>query len=142
VQAALLICNHYEQLGLADQAAYAAAQYAGLIENQARQLPAEEAADLWEKAQVVYTRLEAWPQALECAQQAASLAPQDYDKRLTHARLLLQQEEFDAAVEEFQWCLQRRPNDPGLQAAHTRAQQGRYRRASNVAPADFLEPLR
>lgn len=142
MNAALLICNHYEQVGLAEEAQYAAAQYAGLIEKEAQQLPANEAAALWEKAQVVYTRLEAWPQALACAEQAAHLEPQDYDKRLAYGRLLLQEERFDDAVEEFQWCLQRRPNDPGLQAAHTRAQQGRYRRASNVAPADFNEPLR
>jgi tetratricopeptide (TPR) repeat protein len=142
MHSALLICNRYEELGMPEQAAYAAGQYARLIEQEAQTLPADEAAKLWEKAQVVYTRLGAWPQALAAAEQAARLAPQDYDKRLAHARLLLEEERYDDAVEEFQWCLARKPNDAGLKAAHTRAQQGRYRRASGVAPADFVEPLR
>lgn len=142
MQAALLIVDHYQSLGMTEQAAYAAGQYASLVESNATALPAAEAAGQWEKAATVYSRLEDWPKALACAQQAARLAPQDFDKRLAHGRLLLQQEQYDDAVAELQWCLQRKPNDPGLQAAHTRAQQGRYRRASNVAPADFVEPLR
>ena len=50
-------------------------------------------------------------QAVACAKKAVELDAGNYDKHHTFAALLTQCGHYAEAVEQYRWCLERRPND-------------------------------
>ena len=55
--------------------------------------------------------LEQLPEALEAARKAVEADPNDYHLHYMLGVRLYQQGELDESLEQFRWCLRRRPDD-------------------------------
>ncbi len=99
--------------------------WAEMAENQARTTNAPDSAKLWLEAMHVYGQLHDAAGELDCARQAVTSDPNDYQARYELAECLIQRQEFAEAETNLHWCLQRSPNDETVEAKLKEALKGR-----------------
>lgn len=75
----------------------------------------DRSANLWRDAHNIYLNLGNHRRAIECIRQAVALHPYDYRLHYNLAQRLLEQEAYDEAIEEFRWCMRRKPDDKSVQ---------------------------
>jgi O-antigen ligase/tetratricopeptide (TPR) repeat protein len=90
-----------------------------------------DAAAKWFELQGVYVFLQDSPAAVLSAQRAVELESGNVDYRRALGTLLLQNEDFSAAVEQLQWCLRRDPDNPALQKQLADANRGSLQRSAS-----------
>ena len=98
-----------------DQLAQLRRCYARAAQTEAQGQAGEEAAKTWMEARRLYRLLGDPDHELVCAQNAFRCDPGDYRVRHVLASCLVEQEQFAAAEQHLNWCLQRRPTDQKLQ---------------------------
>ncbi len=99
--------------------------YAEQAEAQARASRGPEAARLWTEAHGVHALLGDDDRALDCARQAQTCDPDNYDVRYALAARLLRQGLFAEAEPHLSWCLKRRPDNRALERMYKEVLQGR-----------------
>ena len=138
----------YRARALPDPAKYVGTRYVAELESEAQHRDGATAAALWDSAGEVYGHLGDTRKVAECAQQAVFHTPDDFARRRRLAGALLNNHQYDEAIQQLQWCLARRPDDAGLRQDLERV--NRHRLASRTvgpssenrlpaAPADGQE---
>ena len=89
--------------------------YAQMVCTEAPHAPRNKALLFWLEGQRVYAQLQETEQALACAREAARLSPNAFKVRYTLAMRLLDHHQYAEAETHLYWCLQRKPNDAGLE---------------------------
>jgi O-antigen ligase len=84
-----------------------------------------QAAPVWLEAQQLRSQLGDDARALRCARNAVQCDSGNYEAHCRLASCLLSQRLFAEAESHLRWCLQRRPDDQGLEAALREAVKGR-----------------
>lgn len=125
--------HFYRQQAAVDAARFVGLRLAAECERDALQAESLDAAALWDQAGHVYAFLNDPSQAVRCARQAALLTPDHFARRQRLAVALLKNDEYEEAVSQLQWCLRRRPDDPGLQQQLEQANRQRLTSRSIIA---------
>lgn len=105
----------YRDQGFVEPAKYVGSRCVEEVEREAGLAAPLEAAALWDQASGIYAYLGDTAKAAECARQAVFQTPDDFTRRRQLAATLLKNQEYGEAISQIQWCLSRRPDDPGLQ---------------------------
>lgn len=85
------------------------------LEDEARQQSQpKEAAYYWYYAAIIHNFLGDVDQATVCAEQAVAHAPDNYSYHFLFACTLTAAKAYDQAVEQFEWCIARKPEDQAL----------------------------
>jgi predicted Zn-dependent protease len=92
-----------------------------------------EAAALWDQAAGIHAYLGDTKKAADCARQAVFQTPDDFARRRRLAETLLHNQEYGEAISQLQWCLGRRPDDPGLQKQLEQANRQRLASQTVIA---------
>jgi hypothetical protein len=106
--------NRYQKNGRLDEAKWTASLYVAALVETAPKKSAAEAALSWQRAQETLVWLGDPEQALRCQQRVVGLVPYDFDQRRTLARLLAQQQHYEDALQQLEWCLRRQPDNEGV----------------------------
>jgi tetratricopeptide (TPR) repeat protein len=107
---------HYRKIGRDDEARELATHGVKLLEQQAQSETGKSAARLWNQANGMHQFLTDGTSALRCLQNAVACAPDNFELHRSLAFQLLGQQRAEEALEQFQWCLRRKPNDEKLKA--------------------------
>jgi O-antigen ligase/tetratricopeptide (TPR) repeat protein len=94
-------------------------------EADAKSARGEAAARLWNEARGLYASIGDAVRAAECAKSAAASDPQSFEARYGLGLTLMAQGQPAEAEPHLRWCLQRRPNDSGVEAKWKEALKGR-----------------
>lgn len=105
----------YRSQDRVEEAKLVANRFLTALRNDLATKPSAEAASRWCQAQNVYAWLGDGKQSLECQRRAVELVPLNFDNRRHLAKLLVQQNRLNEAIEQYEWCLRRQPDDPSLQ---------------------------
>jgi O-antigen ligase/tetratricopeptide (TPR) repeat protein len=89
--------------------------YAQALESHAETLSGSQAADVWLEAEKLYSQLDDWQKALQCAQRAFACCPNQCRVRYRLALRLIDQGLLAEAESHLQWCVQRRPGHRGME---------------------------
>ena len=122
----------YREQGFVEPARFVGGRCAEALERDAPLAPSAEAAPLWDQASGIYAYLGDTAKAAECARQAVFQTPDDFARRRQLAATLLKNQEYGEAISQIQWCLSRRPDDPGLQ------KQLEYANRQRLAPQTVI----
>jgi len=125
--------RHYHRLNRVQDARVVAAQYVKAVERDVRSAEDRQASDLWFQARDAHVLLGARDQALACVQRAVELDPTHFDKRLSLAQLSVENGRFADAVQQFQWCLRRKPHDDRLNQQLADAKRHSLQQSSSSA---------
>ncbi len=106
--------QHYQAKGRIQEARFVGLRLANRLQQDAQTKSSREAASHWRRAQETFTWLGDNDKALHCQRNAVGLAPLDFDSRRTLARLLTKQHHYPEAIEQFEWCVRRQPDDKSL----------------------------
>lgn len=101
----------YNELNNRQEANFVAMKYAAALENDARQQQGKAAANIWWIAQSVYAQLGNESRRTYTVAKAVDADPNDIVKRKTLAGLYFAQNMYEQALTEYQWCVQRAPQD-------------------------------
>jgi len=82
-----------------------------LLEENATKQRLNKAADAWREAREIYLFLKESDKALECARNTSTNAPSSIHDRKSLAKILLDCDRVDEAIQELQWCKSRKPDD-------------------------------
>ncbi len=140
IEALRKLKTNYQRIGQTDDAQaiarHLASELASQLMNAASPADRPGNARVWFELQGLHDFLQDHPAALQCAQRAVELDAANFDYRSTLANLLLQGQDYSAAIDELQWCLRRKPDDARLMAQLTEANRGRLRqRTATAAPS-------
>jgi tetratricopeptide (TPR) repeat protein len=94
-------------------------------ETDAKSARGEDAARLWNEARGLYDSIGDTVRAAECATNAVASDPQSFESRYGLGLTLMAQGKPAEAEPHFRWCLQRRPNNSGVEAKWKEALKGR-----------------
>jgi tetratricopeptide (TPR) repeat protein len=130
--------RNYVRVGNTADAQAIARQLADKLVEQARSATGSVAAIAWNEAQGMYTFVQDSTTALKCAKHAVKFEPNSVSFRHALGRLLLHNEDYEAATRELQWCLRRKPGDPRLVQLLTAANRGSLEKRS--ASSTSLSP--
>jgi tetratricopeptide (TPR) repeat protein len=106
--------QHYQVTGRIPEARFVGLRLANRLQQNAQTKSPREAASYWRRAQETFTWLGDMDNALHCQRSAVGLAPLDFDSRLALARLLTKQHHYPEAIEQFEWCVRRQPDNESL----------------------------
>lgn len=127
--------QYYRDAGDVEHAFEVGRQYVARLEQDAARETGQAAARLWYRAYEVHRQLGNEQEKLACIGRAVECSPRDFDMRRTLGLELLAAERFDEAVEQFRWCLSRRPQDAAVKYSLTKATRGRLERTSAMTSA-------
>lgn len=121
-----------------EEARFLAERFAPAMEQEAKAAPTRmAAARAWAHARSLYAYLQATDQAVACAQQAVQASPSDFHRHQELADVLLTAQQFDAAIEQLEWCLRRHPDDADLQQKLANVKRRKLEPANTAtAPSD------
>jgi tetratricopeptide (TPR) repeat protein len=125
--------HFYRGQGLVEPAKFVGSRCAEELERDASQAAAVDAAALWDQASGIYAYLGDVKKAADCARQAVFQTPDDFARRRRLAEALLNNQEYSEAISQLQWCLGRRPDDPGLQRQLEQANRQRLASQTVIA---------
>jgi O-antigen ligase/tetratricopeptide (TPR) repeat protein len=115
----------YRDSGRPDQAMAVAPNYVLRLEEEARLEQGRRGAWLWISASEVHEFLGDGPRAVACARKGVEMTPNNVKAHLALAARCMAQREYDEALEQLQWCLNRKPGDTRLQRLYQTALQKR-----------------
>lgn len=104
----------YRESNKETDANYVAMKYAQSLESDARKYRGKASAELWWIAQSVYGQLGNTSRQIHAVSKAVDCDPNDVGKRKTLAGLYFNQENYEQAIAECEWCLKRDPNDKNI----------------------------
>ena len=107
--------RYYREADQKPQAQAAGRRYVEVLEQYAHTLRGAEATRYWEAVQETYGYLEMFPEAAVAARQAVRTRPGDFRLHYLLGVRLWQSQQWDEALQQFRWCLNRRPGDPLVQ---------------------------
>jgi tetratricopeptide (TPR) repeat protein len=84
------------------------------LEKESSSMPMLKAANHWHLAAAAFAWLGQSKPALNCEQRAVQLAPRDTGMRRSLAIFLMENHEYDAAIDQLNWCLRRNPENQEL----------------------------
>ncbi len=131
--------QYYREAGDAEHAMEVGRQYVARLEQDAARETGGAAARLWFRAYEVHRRLGNEQEKLTCIGRAVECSPRNFDIRRTLGLELLAGERFDEAIEQFRWCLSRRPQDAAVKYSLAKATRDRLERTSAVTNAAGAE---
>jgi O-antigen ligase/tetratricopeptide (TPR) repeat protein len=105
----------YRAHGLVEPAKFVGSRCVEELERDASEAPSLKAAAFWDQAGGIHAYLGDAAKAAHCARQAVFQTPDSFVRRRRLAEALLTNQEYGEAISQLQWCLGRRPDDPGLQ---------------------------
>jgi O-antigen ligase/tetratricopeptide (TPR) repeat protein len=114
---------HYRKHGRDEEAHLVAQAFLRQLEEQATGQTGDTAARLWTQAHETYRFLGNQSQALASLRKAVDCVPHEYNLRHRFAAELVQNEQYEEAVNQFRLCLYHRPQDLGLKAEFTEARR-------------------
>ena len=120
----------YVEMQMEDQARIAAVPYAAQLEQAGEEGEGRAGASYWIKAHQIHQYLGDADASARCLRCAVAMAPDDVEIRQRTAAELINNEQFDEAVEQLRWCLRRKPGDSRLTTLLKRAHDGRLGRLS------------
>ncbi len=106
--------SHYRGIGRNEDARKIGIRYVAMLRQAANSSTGEEAAGLWLESQRVYDDMGAREQAFQSAKKAVEAAPNHFQSRRNLATVLLDEEQYDAAIPHLRWCLLRYPGNDEL----------------------------
>jgi tetratricopeptide (TPR) repeat protein len=126
-----LLRAHYTRTGRKDDARKVSIRYVSMLQQEASAKIGGEAADLWLKIQTVFDDLGDRERAVQSARRAVDAAPNHYKSRRNLATVLMEQQQYQDAIEHLRWCLLRYPENQELKKQLDLAQQ-RLRQAGSA----------
>ncbi len=107
--------RYYREADQKPQAQAVGRRYVEVLEQHAQTLRGTAATRHWEAIQEIYGYLEMFPEAAVAARRAVRTQPGDYRLHYLLGVRLWQSQQWNEALQEFGWCLNRRPGDPLVQ---------------------------
>lgn len=129
--------DFYRKSGLIQPARYVGSIYVQEVERIAAQATGERSAKMWEHAQAVFRYMGDVEQAVRCARKAVERSPTSFSYRRLLANRLVDQGNFDEAVELLRWCLRRSPHDDQLKTDLADANRRRLDRREAAQPGQI-----
>jgi len=130
-----LIYRNYLDLGQPEQAALVAPLYLQALHKAADGATARRAANHWVAASQVHEKQGDAAAAVQCARKAVDADPSAFGAHRNLAHVLAAHGWHDEAVEHYQWCLHRKPDDQALRARMKAAVRGRLDAQSPASAA-------
>ncbi|MCU0870849.1 MAG: O-antigen ligase family protein [Pirellulaceae bacterium] len=127
-----LFCFYHDH-ALVEPAKFVGSRCVEELERDASQAATLEAAALWDQASGIHAYLGDPKKAADCARQAVFQTPDDFMLRRRLVESLLNNQEYSEAISQLQWCLGRRPDDPGLQQQLEQANRQRLASQTVIA---------
>ncbi len=119
------LCTTAQARGRPEQLAWLQRHCAERAEADAKSSRGEAAARLWSEARQRYATIGDSVRAAECAHSAVASDPQSFEARYGLGLTLMAHGRPAEAEPHLRWCLQRRPNDSGVEAKWKEAFKGR-----------------
>ncbi|MDA1055489.1 MAG: O-antigen ligase family protein [Planctomycetota bacterium] len=137
------LLSHYKRVGEAESAKVVATYYTHYLAEQFRSDPAIDKPGTLKRLSSLHEYLDSPDEAIRLAQEAAILAPADFDVKLRIGRLLVTAGRFKEAQVELQWCARRRPDHAEIRKLLTAANRGSLLRQADASTAPTVpQPLR
>lgn len=121
--ATLELMKHYKGQNKTSDLRAVQRRYVAMLEQEAEGQNGPTAANLWRQIQGTWDALGDQKKAMQAAQMAFRLAPNDYQSRRNLATRLIENEQYEKAVEHLNWCLLRYPNNDQLRKDLALSQQ-------------------
>ena len=125
--------SHYRQRNQIESAHTVGHHLARQLEASAEEQSGERRAAFWQQAQSVYVFLNRPTEATRCLTESVKAAPNQFAVRRKLAMQLLRQKQYREAIEQLEWCVNRRPHDFDLKK---RLASARRRQNGSVANLD------
>ncbi|MEX0818558.1 MAG: O-antigen ligase family protein [Pirellulaceae bacterium] len=137
------LLNHYKRIGAVESAQAVAAYYRHYLTKHLRTDPELDKAHTLKQLSSLHEYLDSPEEAIRLAQEAAKIAPSDFDLKLRLGRLLVNAGRFAEGQIELQWCIRRQPNHPETLQLLATANRGSLLHQANAATAPpSHEPFR
>ncbi len=105
----------YRRQDLVPQMLELAVEYGRALVAEAERQSGAAAALRWSQAASVYRTLEDTERFVACAERAVQNTPDDFARRRVLAQAYQSNHQYELAMQQLQWCLNRQPGDPQLE---------------------------